>query len=592
MAPTSTPEPTATVAPTSTPEPTATAVPTSTPAPTDAPAIEDISVKYVEVQNWESGFNGKFEITNNSDKVLSDWKLEFNTDADIINFWTAKEESHTGNKYIIVKPEWGIEVQPGETVELGFTANSGETNKFTNLILNGKPVSDDTESETKPTATPVPTQEPSATPVPTQKPTATPAPTQKPSTTPAPTDGNHDDWLFTDGNKIVDREGNQVLLTGANWFGFNVGSNTFDGLWSCSLKDTIKEMANRGINIIRVPISTELLNEWMLGTAPMPTNINYAVNPELKDLDSLEMFDKFLVYCKANGVKVLLDVHSAETNAMGHLAPLWYNDEITVDTFYDTWEWVANRYKNDDTIVAYDLQNEPHGIVYQSKDAARWDDSEHENNWKQVAEKCALKILKVNPNALILVEGIECTPKEGKDYSSTNPDDYLTNWWGGNLREVKDHPINLGEYQNKLVYSPHDYGPAVHKQQWFYEGFNEETLYNDCWKDNWAYIHDENIAPVLIGEWGGFMDGKDNEKWMIHLRDYMVKNRMSHTFWCFNQNSGDTGGLVEGDFVTWDEEKYDLLEPALWQTEKGQFIGLDHKVDLGENGTNVEEYYN
>ena len=29
----------------------------------------------------------------------------------------------------------------------------------------------------------------------------------------------------------------------------------------------------------------------------------------------------------------------------------------------------------------------------------------------------------------------------------------------------------------------------------------------DCWYDNWAYLHEEGIAPLLIGEWGGFMDG-------------------------------------------------------------------------------------
>ncbi len=38
-----------------------------------------------------------------------------------------------------------------------------------------------------------------------------------------------DDWLFTDGSKIVDKEGKEVWLTGVNWFGYNTGTNTFDG---------------------------------------------------------------------------------------------------------------------------------------------------------------------------------------------------------------------------------------------------------------------------------------------------------------------------------------------------------------------------
>ena len=34
-------------------------------------------------------------------------------------------------------------------------------------------------------------------------------------------DTNNDDWLHCKGNKIYDMYGNEVWLTGANWFGFN-----------------------------------------------------------------------------------------------------------------------------------------------------------------------------------------------------------------------------------------------------------------------------------------------------------------------------------------------------------------------------------
>lgn len=122
------------------------------------------------------------------------------------------------------------------------------------------------------------------------------------------------------------------------------------------------------------------------------------------------------------------------------------------------------------------------------------------------------------------------------------------------MRGVRKYPINLGKYQNKVVYSPHDYGPSVYQQPWFYPGFTKESLLQDCWRPNWAYIMEENIAPLLIGEWGGHLDGADNEKWMKYLRDYIIENHIHHTFWCFNANSGDTGGLVGYDFTTWDEK--------------------------------------
>jgi endoglucanase len=113
-------------------------------------------------------------------------------------------------------------------------------------------------------------------------------------------------------------------------------------------------------------------------------------------------------------------------------------------------------------------------------------------------------------------------------------------------------------------------------------------VYNDCWKDNWAFIYEDGIAPLLIGEWGGYMDGGPNEKWMTAIRDYIAENRIHHTFWCYNANSGDTGGLVTHDFITWEEDKYELLKPTLWQ-HNGKFVSLDHKVPLGSNGISLSE---
>ena len=169
-------------------------------------------------------------------------------------------------------------------------------------------------------------------------------------------------------------------------------------------------------------------------------------------------------------------------------------------------------------------------------------------------------------------------------------------WWGGNLRGVKDYPIDFGSKSrnSQIVYSPHDYGPSVYNQTWFDKDFTTQTLLDDYWYDTWAYINDQDIAPLLIGEWGGHMDGGKNQKWMELLRDYMIDNHINHTFWCLNPNSGDTGGLLDSSFTVWDDEKYDLFEPSLWQTSKtGKYISLDHQKPLGVNGTgiSVSDYY-
>ncbi len=395
-----------------------------------------------------------------------------------------------------------------------------------------------------------------------------------------------DDWLYADGNKILDKDGKQVWLTGVNWFGYNTGTNTFDGLWNSELVSSVKGIADHGFNLIRVPISAELINQWAAGVYPQ-ANYNNALNPNLNNMNSLQIFDYFLKLAEENGIKVMPDIHCAETNAMGHNVNLWYTDKVSVNDYYHALEWIAERYKNNDTIIAIDLKNEPHGKQNEDNKAI-WNNSTDKNNWKYTAETAAKKILAINPNVLIMVEGTEIYPKSksNMDYKSTNEDDYYFNWWGGNLRGVKDYPINLGKYQNKLVYSPHDYGPTVYQQPWFKGSYNYDTLIRDCWQDNWLYIHKNNTAPLLIGEWGGFMK-EPNLTWMTCMRKLIKTYHLNHTFWCYNANSGDTGGLVLDDFKTWDTEKYNFVKEVLWQ-ENGKFVGLDHAIPLGSNGITLK----
>ncbi|MDP4176947.1 MAG: cellulase family glycosylhydrolase [Bacillota bacterium] len=401
----------------------------------------------------------------------------------------------------------------------------------------------------------------------------------------AATNTTNDDYLHTDGNKILDDSGNQVRLTGIAWFGFETPNYCFHGIWANKMENIIDLVANNGFNLMRVPLSVELVNQWRKGVYPAPDSMNDYINPELKGMNSLQVLDATLAYCNKVGLKVMLDMHRIDSAGQ---TPTWYTDKYTTADYEACWEWLANHYKNDDTVVAMDLFNEPHGKAYRQETTAIWDDSTNPANWKNEAQIVGNKILKINPKMLIMVEGIETYPKEGKTYSYTGEDGYYGYWWGGNLRGVKDHPITLS-VKNQVVYSPHDYGPSVSDQSWFSAGFDETSLTKDAWMPNWLYIHTNNIAPVLIGEWGGQMDGGSNQKWMSALADTIVKNNLNHTFWCLNPNSGDTGGILGNDFATVDQAKYALVKPTLWADKtSGKFIGLDHQVNLGTTGTHVK----
>ncbi len=430
-------------------------------------------------------------------------------------------------------------------------------------------------------------------------------------------DEYHDDWLHVNENaEIVDMNGNPVWLTGCNWFGYNVGSQVFDGVWSQNMHDMLRQIADHGFNLLRVPVSTQLLLQWKNGDPdPATPKVNEYSNPELTlegiqggtVMYSFDIWNKAVEWCRELGIKIMIDIHCAETASAGHQVSLWYTDKYSTEDWLEALEWVSDYYKDDDTIIAMDIKNEPHGTADTPNLMAKWDNSTDLNNWKYAAERGAAAVMKANPNLLVMVEGVEVYPKfeEGADWTSQNIDYsrypysyYHHTWWGGNFRGVKDYPLDLGEHQSQLVYSPHDYGPLVYEQEWFKKDFDSDTLMEDVWRDNWFFLVENKTAPLLMGEWGGFIDEQhdpdgSNTKWLTCLRDLMIENRIHHTFWCFNENSGDTGGLVYDNFGKWDEEKYALVKPALWQNQSGKFISLDHKIALGEagNGISLSEYY-
>ncbi|EWM54826.1 hypothetical protein RF007C_10840 [Ruminococcus flavefaciens 007c] len=453
----------------------------------------------------------------------------------------------------------------------------------------------------------------------------------------AAADDTGDDWLHAKGSRLYDMNGNEVWLTGANWFGFNCSENCAHGLYAADVDDMLQSIADHGINVLRFPISTTLLKSWMNGEPHKVSSVQASYTPPTdqvgedgkvtpagyytninKDFvledgktikNSMEIFDIIMQKCKKYGIKAFIDIHSPDENNSGHDYELWYGKAgITTKDWQDTLVWLAKKYANDDTLIGYDLKNEPHGKrAYKDggcpSTIAKWDGSTDENNWAYAATNCAEAILDVNPHALIFIEGIEQYPMTEKGYDFDTPDVWEPKtedekrwygaWWGGNLRGVKDYPIKMSTpaKQAQIVYSPHDYGPSVYAQTWFDKNFTEETLLDDYWRGTWAYINEQDMAPLLIGEWGGFVDGTKNQKWMELLRDYMLKNHINHTYWCLNPNSGDTGGLLSHDFLTWDPARYGILKKVLWQTDSGKFIGLDHQTALGQNGISLNTFY-
>jgi aryl-phospho-beta-D-glucosidase BglC (GH1 family) len=337
-------------------------------------------------------------------------------------------------------------------------------------------------------------------------------------------------------------------LTGVNWFGFETGNYAPHGLWTRDYKSMLQQIYDLGFNCVRLPWCNEMLDGDPSGIQVNAYGVDAytgqtGINVDLDGLSSIEVMDKILDECKNLGLYVILDNHSRAADAYLEEA-LWYTSSFTEEEWISDWVMLAERYEDNEFVIGADLNNEPH-------DEATWgDDSVYD--WKLAAETCGLALLDVNPNLLILVEGIE-------EYNGENY------WWGGNLAGVESDPITAIPEEN-LVYSPHEYGPEVYDQEWFSDDSFPDNM-PDIWDEYFWFIYKENISPLLFGEFGIKEESAADTTctsyiWFTEFMKY-VGYDSSWTFWCMNPNSGDTGGILQDDWVSVNTAKYSLIEPYL-----------------------------
>ena len=389
----------------------------------------------------------------------------------------------------------------------------------------------------------------------TPRPMATPpAPTASPvsaASTPTPDVLAKLNYLHTEGATIKDKSGRVVTLSGVNWFGMETETLAPHGLWARKYQDMLDQIVQLGYNCIRFPFSNELFDPSL-----QPNGIDLSLNADLKGLNGLQILDTMIVAAGKRGLKIILDQHRPTTDSQ---SALWYTDELTNQEWVDNWRALARRYLGNDAVIGADLHNEPSGD-------ATWGSGDPKTDWAMAAEACAKEIHKINPYWLIIVEGVEkIVDKFDNVFDWT--------WQGGELINARFRPIKL-DVPNRLVYSTHDYGPSLYEQGWFSDPKFPDNL-PAFWDFHWGYLQKQGVAPILVGEFGGTSVGDDPEgKWQTTLLKYIKSNGMHYTYWAFNANSADTGGLLKPDWKSVNEDKQALLK-----TYQGGPIG-NHAPDV------------
>jgi endoglucanase len=350
-------------------------------------------------------------------------------------------------------------------------------------------------------------------------------------------------YWHTHGAQILDANNRLVRIAGINWFGFETTSYSPHGLWTRNYQSMLDQIRSLGYNTLRLPYANQLFDP-----GSMPNSINYNLNPDLQGLNGLQLMDKIVGYASKIGLRIILDQHRPDANAQ---SSLWYTSAYPESRWISDWQMLANHYKGNPMVVGADLHNEPHK-------PACWGCGDKAIDWRLAAERAGNAILSVNPNWLIFVEGVDCYGPGGSTDASGCYE------WGGNLEGVASDPVKLN-VPHRLVYSVHEYPSSISSHPWFFASNYPNNL-PGLWDTHWGYIIKQGIAPVWVGEFGTKLAINSDRLWLIQFIHYLGTGSggINWTFWCWNPDSGDTGGILNDDWKTVDQVKEAYLDPIMF----------------------------
>jgi endoglucanase len=328
--------------------------------------------------------------------------------------------------------------------------------------------------------------------------------------------------LHTEGRWIVDAAGVRVKLRSVNWYGAEEQDHVVAGLEIDTLQHIAHRIKTMGFNSVRLPWSNELYE-----TNPIVPDYTVAANPNLKGKRAMQVFDATVRALADGGLLIILDNHTSNgdwccSTTDGNT--LWYNTDYPESAWIADWQGMAKRYANVPQVIGADLRNELRG-------SATWGGSPV-TDWHAAAERGGNAVLSVNPNLLIIVEGIN---------------------YALDLTGVASLPVELS-IPKHLVYSAHDY-------PWDHNGVSSETVLFQQLDNAWGYIitpRQPYTAPVWVGEFGNCHTSSSciTGFWLSAFRDYLDQRDLDWSWWAVN------GTEARGTSRTFGaEETYGILNP-------------------------------
>ncbi len=329
-------------------------------------------------------------------------------------------------------------------------------------------------------------------------------------------------FLHTDGQKIVDAQGNNVLLRGlglGGWMvqeGYMLQTASFAGPQHV-IKQKITELIGKenteafyeaylANGITKRDIDS--LKAWGFNSVRLPMHYNLYTPPieeekngEITWLEKgFAMTDDLLEWCADNEMYLVLDLHAAP-GGQGHDAnisdydatkPSLWESEANKQKMIAFWEKMAERYKDHPWMGGYDIVNEPNWNF----EGENPNGCDEKNNapLRQLMVDITTAIRKIDTNHIIYIEG-NCW---GNNYNGIFPlwDDNMVisfhKYWNFNTTESIQQVLDYREKYNAPIWLGES---GENSNVWFKDALTLMESHNIGWAF-WPMKKVDNIAGV------------------------------------------------------------------------------------------------
>lgn len=245
-------------------------------------------------------------------------------------------------------------------------------------------------------------------------------------------------------------------------------------------KEDIHFIKSIGLNSVRVPFNSRL---FVLEEHPdvwLPTGF--------------DMLDRVVKWCKEEGLWVILDMHCAPGGQTGdniddsYGYPFLFESPEAERLTTEIWKKIAERYKNETTVIGYDLLNEPIPHYY---DAGKFNPL-----LEPLYKRIVAAVRAIDVNHLIFLGGAQ---------------------WDTNFK------VFGAPFDSKLVYTFHKYWmPPIQEAIQEYVDFSNK-----------------HNVPIWMGESGENTDG-----WIDTFRVVLDKNNIGWCFWPYKKMNATRGPVT------------------------------------------------